>query len=335
MPRRKSETHQVLTDAAVWRTLHELAERRCGQKLIASAYLGDRSSDRLGLGNGDVLVVALSEANARNGSVSPKALLRLMRRGVSVFVEESLHAKVYVLGDAVVIGSANISDNSITVLREAAILTHDPRLVGDARDWVRSLCNAPATPEWLEHCAKLYRPPQRATGRRAAGSVPGRVWLVGVVPMDFPAEEEEARAEGEAQAAARLRPEYETVELRFREGSRFVREVKPGDIVIHVCEEGTVARVHPHARVLATRAARRRDGGAALYVYIESPAAPRTISWGRFSKAMSTVGLRLGRRVGARELRGAAMIELAKILTVPGGLSAAGLGMTARSANEG
>ena len=75
----------------VWPTLKRLARRSSGSNRVAVAYLGDGAGDFLRLGKGDVLIVDLSEANAKNGSVSPHEVSRLMDRGVEVFVADKLH----------------------------------------------------------------------------------------------------------------------------------------------------------------------------------------------------------------------------------------------------
>ena len=101
-------------------------------------------------------------ATARSGSTSPVALRSYLDADVDVRRWEWLHAKVFVLGDVAVVGSANATSNSETKLDEAAVVLTAKRDVAAARNFVDQLCDeAPAiTEEWLDQCDAAWRPPR-------------------------------------------------------------------------------------------------------------------------------------------------------------------------------
>ena len=306
---------EFITGDDVWPKLKELASSTTGPKLVASAYLGDRAGDLLALKGADVLVVALSEGNAKNGSVSPKEIQRLMRIGVEIFVDEHLHAKVYVFDDVVAVGSPNLSRHSEAVLHETLLVSREPAAVQNARAWFDELRAAPVTPDWLDHCLSVYKPQRMPAAGKARSAIEGRVWLVGVREMEFPEDEEDARVEGEEEAEAEVSVGYDTETLRFAGTSLFAREVKSGDVVIQVWKRGRSHRVFPHSRVLGVRRTDSRRGARVVYVYLEAPTDPRPSSWKEFRAEMAAVGLTLGRGVSTRELKAQRITARAKSLT--------------------
>ena len=299
--------HEFIAGDAVWPRLRELGRRARGSKQVASAYLGDGAGDFVSLDEGDTLLVALSEANAKNGSVCPGEVRRLMERGVRVFVDPHLHAKVYLLGDVVAVGSPNLSSRSVLQHHETLLVSADRTAVERVRAWFHGVCNTPATPEWVRMCEQVYRPPRGGVPRRR--DVEGRLWLVGVSEMEFPEGEGEEREGGEVEAKRFLNEEYQVETLRFPNHSLFAREVKRGDLVIQVWNHGGRRRAYPQGRVLNTAPMVSERGAQIVYVYIEMPIEQRTIGWVAFKRGMAKVGLQLGKTVNARELKGA---EIAK-----------------------
>lgn len=119
----------------LWSTLDTLARAR-GPRLAAIAYVTDGSA--LPLSEGDVLICDASPGAIRSGQTSAKVLHRLVSRGAAVYSYPGLHAKVLVAGATLVVGSANHSSSSRSLM-EAGICTSDPALVSDAIAFVRAL----------------------------------------------------------------------------------------------------------------------------------------------------------------------------------------------------
>jgi PLD-like domain len=294
----------------LWPTLARLAGICKTPCMVAVPYIGKGAAKLLPLKKGDVLVCALSEANAKSGSICPSEISLLVRRGVRVYVREDLHAKVYLLGSGVVVCSANFSVSSAGHLDEAGVLTRDRKTIKSVREWFKSRTNEPVTPEWLEHCASIYRPPRanpavRSIGRsRTPSSSVRRVWLVGLHNSEFPESERVDWKAGYVAARARLtKPRrYYIDDIRLTGRSRLRELAKPGDILIQVCSDGYRNRVYPHGRVLEKRHVKAGSKQSVTYLYVELPRRPRTLSASKFRSDCKKIGLSFGKYFVEREL---------------------------------
>jgi hypothetical protein len=300
-------TTRFLSKENLWPTLKNLA-RKCRQrKMVAVPYLGRDGSKPLGLRKDDVLICALTEANAKKGLVCPDEIENLQRKGVRVYIEDCLHAKVYLLGRTAVVCSANLSQRSVNSLDEAGALITDWKVTPSIREWFEERMSAPVTPEWLKHCKKVYKPPKGegkdlgSRKRRENGSI---VWLIGVQDTTFPADEEdeeEVRKSGHREALKGLRRGFKIEEIRWsEERTKFSAQSMKGDLVVQIYggrNDSTV--VCPHGKLLKKKTLKRR-GQAISYLYIEMPSDYRTISWKKFKNVCEGVGLRLPETLYAR-----------------------------------
>jgi hypothetical protein len=109
----------------LWGTLRGLARRTKRPRYVAVPYLGRDGAALLSLSRGDVLICALTEQNSKNGSVCPAEIAALQRRGVRVYLQPDLHAKIYLFGKTSIVGSPNLSKTSRDYLDEAALMTTD------------------------------------------------------------------------------------------------------------------------------------------------------------------------------------------------------------------
>ncbi len=113
---------------------------------VAVAYFGKGAGKLLPLTKGSRLVVDASEHAVAAGQTCPADLAKLVKRGVKVYSVPNLHAKVFVLGRAAYIGSANASNRSASQLVEAVIRTTETSAVRAARQFVRDHCLHELTP---------------------------------------------------------------------------------------------------------------------------------------------------------------------------------------------
>ena len=300
-----------LDSETLWPSLRRLARRCRARRLVAVPYLGKGGAKLLPLGKGDILVCALTERNARSGIVSPAEIKLLQGRGVKTYLRADLHAKVYLLGGAAVVCSANLSQSSVKQLDEAGIVVRDPRTLSGIRAWFGHRTNEPITPDWLAKCAKVYRPPHGGSptkrGRRKSieREPSRRVWLIGVEAMEFPEFEgrdlEQGRDVARKQLASRRR--YDVEEIRFTGKSRFLRDAQRGDVIVQVWEEDKERRVYPHGRLLTIKRTKTKQGGPVSYIYLEMPRQYRKIAWSKFRKVCRSFGLKLGKGVTTRQIR--------------------------------
>ena len=248
---------------------------------VAVAYFGKGAGKLLPLTKGSRLVVDASEHAVAAGQTCPADLAKLVKRGVKVYSVPNLHAKVFVLGRAAYIGSANASNRSASQLVEAVIRTTETSAVRAARQFVREHCLHELTPEVLKRLGKLYRPPLipgAKRGKTAAKPTSRRPTLprllLAQLHLDDWSEREQSLHDAGLPVARKRRKHPRT----FEQDSFIITGKcahQRGDVVIQVTDEGGGnVLVAPPGNVLHTRSG--RDGNAIkTSVYIERPARRR------------------------------------------------------------
>ncbi len=118
-----------LESSKLWVCIEQLATNaQC--KMAAVAYVSD--SSRIKFTRGDTLIVDASDKQIASGATSARVLIDAFNGGVKLYSLPNLHAKLMVLDNIVVVGSTNISDLSVTALKEAGIISDSPQLVAEA-----------------------------------------------------------------------------------------------------------------------------------------------------------------------------------------------------------
>ena len=116
---------------------------RTGEVMAAVAYWGKGAAGRTGLsGHEDPSSVRII-CDLLSGACNPKEIEALQRFGFTVKTLDRLHAKVWIGGDDVIVGSANASQNGLlgegekaaNANVEAAVLSHDPALARRLAAW--------------------------------------------------------------------------------------------------------------------------------------------------------------------------------------------------------
>lgn len=294
---------QFMPNERLWPTVKKLAHRSRGTRIAVSAYIGSGASKMLPLRRGDVLLCALSLRNCRAGNVYPSELRRLLKKGVKVFAQADLHAKVYLFGGTGVVGSANMSGNSERVLDEAAILVRGA-LVREIREWVKQRLGDPVQMGFLEECERVFRAPRFGAGVPQRGKKSGHrspregsVWLVKTSPTEFPEAEAATVQAGDKVARRRLgRPRANDLDtIRWPHATR----IQPGDTLINLHSNGRKVRVLPHGKVVHRKVVPARQGSA-TYLYFEVPARFRTLGFATFADECKQRGYKPPRVSGAR-----------------------------------
>lgn len=113
-------------------TMIEGMQNHDGPRRIAVAYLS--CDKRFRLQSGDVAIVNASDEAIRGGQTSADALYSAAKAGVQLFSDGRLHAKVIITSREVLVGSANISQNS-PKLHEAAMVSTEEAVRSAAEDW--------------------------------------------------------------------------------------------------------------------------------------------------------------------------------------------------------
>mgnify|MGYP000048778358 CR=1 FL=1 len=310
-----------LTQESLWPTLKSLARNCKLRKMVAVPYIGNNGSTPLRLREGDVLICALTEANARKGLVYPDEIEKLQRKGVKVYIEDRLHAKVYLLGRTAVVCSANLSQSSVSSLDEAGILITDRKVTPSIREWFEERMTAPVTPEWLRRCKDVYKPPKGGgenLDSRKREDEGGSLWLIGVQDTEFPADEEETRKIGHREARKGLRRGFKIEEVRWSETrTKFSAQAKKGDLVVQVYDnsKGSLV-VCPHGKLLKKKTLKRR-GQTISYLYLEMPPDYRTIPWEKFKNVCEEFGLHLPKNPVARGVSNVSVARKVQQLVSP------------------
>ncbi len=263
-----------------------------------------------GLRQGDVLICALTEHTAAQRTVCPLEVQRLQDQGVKVYTQESLHAKLYLFGNIVAVGSPNLTSHSLNALDEACLLTDNPCVVEDVRAWFRNHRGQLVTPDLLARCVEAYSkssapaPPQTVADQLSRPIHPGDfygpqhpLWVVGVTPTTFPRSEARQREEGERRAEEVLSnpAAYEVASIRWT----WKPSTVGGDIIVQLMKQRKQWCIYPHARVLGVTpvAHGERSKETVCYVHIEKLRergdAPLSLSWEVFREECHREGLYL------------------------------------------
>ena len=293
---------KYLCDGDLWATLTRLSKACKARQYVAVPYLGQGGSDLLTFRPGDVFICALNKGQSRNGSVYPPEVRKLQKKGVDVYLEDDLHAKVFLFGTKAIVCSANLSMHSHSGLDEAGLLTTDRAVVRNIRSWFSLRRQERASRQYVTDCSKVYRPPQgRSTTKSKGQEDRHRTWLISAEEIDEypPANEKQDFQAAEKTARRRImQPRaFEPDSVRWPGHDRFMSEVQPEDQVIEVRED---TDVYEPCRVLAVK---HLPSKSVTYVFWESPRQPRTMSWRKFKQLCRQMRFRIGRNIVWREVR--------------------------------
>lgn len=305
-------TTKFLHGNDLWKSLLHLAANARGERLVATAYLGRGSAEWFPLRKGDTLLVALSLATARGGQVSPMDVLAFRERGVRVFRLDILHAKVYLLGRTVIVGSPNISATSRDELHEAGLCSTDPILVEDARRWFNEWCGQEIEGPFIDLCIKEWRPPRPRSGpgARLTAAIASRLWLLRMERERLEDESYERVRRPLVQAAARrpIEPGWTRWDFYWQSSGGVAKNLQPGDLVVDISH----GRVSPYATVLSREVATTKRGKPLTWFRVASPESDETISWRRFTAEAKRRGVVLPstpRSMMVRDARTAAAVQ--------------------------
>ena len=232
----------TLLTSDLWEKLAGLA-KAARVRLAASAYV---TSETVRFEEGDLLICDASEQQIRSGATKATVILAAHLRGARIHHFPGLHAKVLVLDDAAIVGSANLTANS-QKLQECAVLTRDRRLVGQARTFIEQLRENSV----LLDLAALRRltkipVPRRNSATIQAKPVPPlgrRAWIVGLNDLDeedLSADEKETHEMGLKEAEETQLNGAPAAWFRLKGNNKCRTEAKAGDrvITIHSAKKG-------------------------------------------------------------------------------------------------
>jgi hypothetical protein len=289
-----------LLSTDLWPTLRRLA-RTAHPKLAAVAYVS--SDDPIQFTDGDVLVTNASEGAIRAGQTSAVVLQRAVKAGAAVVSVPDLHAKVWILGDTALVGSANCSGSSETRLLEAALVSQRADIVAQAMQLVQRLAREGQRLRTrdIEALLKLPVAPRVAPfGRKPARRRPiervPQTWLAHLDDREFRGD-----AEAADETAGRVQREVGKqlyVDWFYWTGSNTLnRDGQEFDVVISVYQSkknrGTTRGVEVSPPAIIQRIEAVPSSKTRIY-YVAWPAdwEERALPWSRFVEIARRAGIR-------------------------------------------
>ena len=284
--------------SGLWKELKKLSSQAKSRRLAAVAYF--TSEKNVKFKKNDVLIVDASDEVVASGGTSAKLLSSLYERGVKLYSVRGLHAKVYLFDQTAVIGSANLTGNSMNLI-EAAVVTDRPDAVAGASYLIESLRKHKAANEIDQAFIKrvLSIPvSQRSNLNGSKGAaddsaliVPEpRTWLLGLFGLDedqFPSERT-AIERGTRRAANLLEIEEDEVDwVRYPHSWRIAREAREGDNVIQIWRESRADKSPEHV-YRATPIVLRQEEQSCVRLFMRPQ--KQRVSWGAFRKQWSMLG---------------------------------------------
>lgn len=150
----------TLVTTNVWSHISAAAKSTKKPSHVAVAYFSSRGPHLLPLLKGSALVADVSIPTVAQGSTSPAALNKLLKRGVDIYSVQYLHAKVFAFDAIAFVGSTNASQRSASTLVEAALKIRTKSEIGAVRNFVQSLCITKLTASDLKDLEGYYKPPK-------------------------------------------------------------------------------------------------------------------------------------------------------------------------------
>lgn len=284
--------------AVIARKSHEAGSRRA-----AIAYLGE--SPPIRFGTDDVLIVDASDASIKTGRTSAKVLQRFQKAGAQLWSHPNLHAKVMLIDDWAVVGSANASSQSQNAYVEAAVITDRPDIASQVERFIFELKqrSQPITPSFLKRILALpvtrtpFAPRTRGTKRRAPTIEGPRTWLLSLRSgAAYPGDEDRVDAVAEEEQQ-QLGPRAGYIEWFWWSGGQgFPVQAKVGDIIIESwrpqakIKSSRSVRVHRHARLV--RIFQERGQKAKTFHCLLPSNSERTaLTWSEFSQLAGRAGI--------------------------------------------
>ena len=170
----------------LWPKVAKLAKNAV--KRAAIAYVS--SDEHIQFGEGDLLICDASNKAIKTCQTSAAVLKRAFDRGTRLYNLPGLHAKILLLNEKALIGSANASGLSASTLIEAGLLTDQPTIVATAQSFVNQLASQA---EELDEkklkkllAIKVERLPRHAGMRKPNVKVKTgghRTWIVGTTEL--------------------------------------------------------------------------------------------------------------------------------------------------------
>lgn len=289
-----------------WDTLKGISEKAKNIK-IAVAYFGRGAADIINFKKGDTLIVAMHLNNIKAGQVDPFEIEKLFMRGVNIYNLPNLHSKIFIFDNQLIVGSSNVSTNSINNLIEGAILTDDKNALADAETFISDHSIEKIELDYIEVCKENYTPPKfeynvvKHSESKYKGQL-SRLWIISTKRIDFDEEDYEILEKDEHVFQEKIsnKNTFELTEIKYPASSSFIKQVQEGDIVIEIVRHKVKTVVVQPKRALGVTWNSKKTNG---YLRVEERISPITKSWVQLEKQLKQIGVKAISKNSTREIK--------------------------------
>lgn len=124
----------------IWEMITQEIQSNNSKSYVAVPYFGRNAFKKLPLKKGSILLVNCSKSVVESGATSPFEIIKMIKEGVSVYSYSNLHSKLYVTKSALIVGSANATDNS-EKLHEVVWYSMLKEEIIKSREYIKSFIN--------------------------------------------------------------------------------------------------------------------------------------------------------------------------------------------------
>lgn len=259
----------ILTEN-IWPTITSEAKANTSSSMVAVAFFSTGAANMLPIQKGSELVVNASNAVVKSGQTNPSELIKLLKLGVKIFSCDNLHAKIFLLGNKLFIGSANASHNSAIGLQEAMLFTTDKSLIAQAKKAISSFCIKDLGLERLKQLSKIYCSPKFIGGMPASQKrIPKKkvsdFYVCNLVYKDHPKGTEEAYGKGKKTAEKKKgNDQHQILDFWWANKAKF----KVGDTVFMILKDGNGDHdIYPPGIIIHISKWKEKH----LLIYVEAP----------------------------------------------------------------
>jgi len=273
------------------------------KSLIAVAYLGNGSANKLKLKQGDILVTCMSLQALQTGQTNPYEVEKFLRKGIRVYTKNYLHAKVYIFDEKVIISSANLSKSSEISLIEAGVITDEKNVVKAAKLFVQDNCEQEIDEPYLIWAKKHYVSNGDFVSEGFSSKEDVRYWLMNTqkntLSNEVLVELEKDEPIYKKKMADRRKFVIDYIEVGGN--SSIVREAKEGDRLIEIYHNNDRIRVHAPKMILSNTRIYSHDKPI---IRVAEPIIENSFLWNAFKSHLTKGGIYSIGKTSTRELRG-------------------------------
>jgi hypothetical protein len=241
----------------------------------------------------------MSEDSVKGGRTYPSEIEKYFKKGVKIYNCTNLHAKTYILGNTLILASANVSQRSKNDLIEAGLLTTDVDVRKNTIGWIRSLQTELVTPAYIASCKKIFKPPKfsgrHRKGKSGVAPSHSRLWLLSTQPINLSDEEQKYCDEKEKEAEKKISDlkKYKVDTILWDQNSRVAKKIQERDLVIQIAKGKDQVKVHPPSRVVKISVPQESDKNVrnSIFITIEELRRPHLFTLSDFAEKAKQAGV--------------------------------------------